>query len=152
MAEEMLDAILAEMRAGVCTGPADALAWVSAKLKSYADRIEAAAKRTAGNAAEMRGALVTILDALKDRERDGLTEPRDILERRIVEQALAAPARNCERFQTGKEAWLAFDDEVPIWCQDHSRKGSGCNSREVADCGICVAEWLLAPAEKGGAE
>lgn len=61
------------------------------------------------------------------------------------------PARNCDRFRTGEEAWLAFERERPDWCDDHSSKDPDCDDCEMADCGRCMAEWLLAIAE-GGAE
>ncbi len=60
--------------------------------------------------------------------------------------ALAAPARNCERFQTGEEAWLAFERENPHWCHDHKSNDPDCTDCEWADCGRCMAEWLFAPA------
>ena len=180
---DALRAILAEMRDGIHTGRADIIDIVNDRLRSYADRIEAAAERERaftdamlavkdkplpypdpenappiypGNAAALREALTAFVLYLTQKRIDEVwaktTLPEPGLDRLIAQAraALAAPARNCDRFATGKEAWLAFDDEVPIWCQDHSRKGSGCNDREVADCGICVAEWLLALA-KGSA-
>lgn len=97
MADETLDAILAEMRAGVCTGPADALAWASAKLYAYADRIEAAAKRTAGNAAALREALTAFVDYLTQKRIDEVwaktTLPEPGLDRLVAKAraALSAP-------------------------------------------------------------
>ena len=87
--------------------------------------------RVTGNAAAMRGALETIRDALKDRERDGLTEPRDILERHIVEQALAAPVRNCDRFATPDEAMRAF------------AAATGTTTIDL-DAALSFAAWLFA--------
>ena len=40
-----IDAILAEMRADGHTGPSDATDWLVAKLRAYADRIEAAVRK-----------------------------------------------------------------------------------------------------------
>ena len=61
------------------------------------------------------------------------------------------PVRNCDRFSSGEEAWIAFERERPNWCDEHSSKDPDCTDCEMADCGRCMSEWLFAKAE-GGAE
>lgn len=127
-------------------------------LREYAARIEAAAKQEAidaelkwtrigyderkaeekrahGNSAEMREALIYVRDLMR-RVKDG-DRVSSFAFLGVVEHALAAPARNCDRFQTAKDAVEGYiaahphDDEP-----DASTYGS----------------WLFAPAKEGGAE
>ncbi len=67
----------------------------------------------------------------------------------VIRDALAAPTRNCDRFNSGEEAWIAFEREQPNWCDEHSSKDPECMDCEMADCGRCMAEWLLEPAKEG---
>lgn len=67
-----------------------------------------------------------------------------------IDAAINTPARNCDRFSSGEEAWIAFERERPNWCDEHSSKDPDCTDCEMADCGRCMAEWLLGP--EGGAE
>jgi len=113
-------------------------------LRTYADRIEAAAARERnahindvhdtlyaatglpGNAAMMRAALVAVLDhaPYATEHATMLTAGTDLIAR--IRAALFAPARNCDRFATvgaAHKAWRATDQE-----------------RDFAD-------WLFDPAE-----
>lgn len=134
----------------------------AAKLTKYADRIEAAAKReqqdamktafltkckvcekvgpaaAPGNAAAQREALEWAAQFVElgvddDLGADGqnLTTAAE-----MARAALAAPARNCDRFQTEEEAYAAF-----MGLFDHFK-----GERHYQYC-----RWLFAPAE-GGAE
>ncbi len=143
-------------------------------LRDLADRIEAAAewereraeamslnasivarkeeaadwrKRT-GNAAAMRDVLVWMKSRMNAAIIDGSMDCYEALDK--IEAALAAPPRNCDRFSSGEEAWIAFERERPNWCDEHSSKDPDCTDCEMADCGRCMAEWLLGT--KGGAE
>ena len=139
---EPLAAILAEMRLD-----ADILVFPTLtpdKLRTYADRIEAAYKRdreitdimlavkdkplphpdpnnapplfaARGNAAAMRAALNSIADIAKDafggpeRHREASQGRALSLIIDAARSALAAPARNCDRFATAEEARRAFE-------------------------------------------
>ena len=57
--------------------------------------------------------------------------------------ALAAPARNCDRFQTAEEAYAT----LALECCDNLHF----DCRRQYSCANCIALWLFAPAE-GGAE
>lgn len=126
-ANETIADIVAEMRDESHAGDASFLEWVGAKMRSYADRIEAAEKREnekIGNAAEMREALEKVMFYLphflqymrlhwEDAEAGGFYET--ILE--VVNAALSAPPRNCD-VGTPKEQSARFDA--------HCRKHMGC--------------------------
>jgi len=152
---EPLAAILAEMRleAGAQTNPSP--------LYRYADRIEAAAKyadamcrkneeaafkrgqAAIGNAAAMREALDSIADIAKDAF-GGPERHREASQGRalslIVDKAraaLAAPARNCDRFTTADDARDAAKKEFA-------------NTMLLDDRQLRAAcDWLFAPAEGG---
>lgn len=125
------------------------------RLHYYADRIEAAAKQEAidaelkwtrigyderkaeekrahGNAAAMRAVLHDV-DAYLG---NIIPTRRENELRKAARAALAAPARNCDRFQTEEEAYAAF-----MGLFDHFK-----GERHYQYC-----RWLFAPAE-GGAE
>ena len=53
--------------------------------------------------------------------------------------ALAAPARNCDRFASAEEAWDAYDE----WVESYRSKGKTPPLNEFG--------WLFAPYEEGGA-
>lgn len=106
-------------------------------LRTFAGGIEHAIKeleRATGNAAAMRDALENAISVF----RDDLPTPRDISRAfAAANAALAAPARNCDRFATANDAVKGYiaahphDDEP-----DASTYGS----------------WLFAPAAEGGEE
>ena len=133
-------------------------------LRTYAARLEAARKRETGNGAALREALKAMLDEYCDlcdvqnqmtesghtcswRNRWSGCQSKAIDKART---ALTAPPRNCDRFNSGEEAWITFERERPDWCDEHSSKDPDCDDCEMADCGRCMAEWLFAT--EGGAE
>ena len=120
-------------------------------LRTYADRIEAAWRRECGDVAAMRAALsdacYAMFNFLKTQS-GGYEEMAIALDK--ARAALSAPPRNCDRFNSGEEAWIAFERERPDWCDEHSSKDPDCDDCEMADCGRCMAEWLFVT--EGGAE
>ena len=121
----------------------------------HADRCSACTLRDSaerpGNAAAMREALTWCADLgeqieSKTGEADVMDDAGDIAD--TARAALSAPARNCDRFKTAKEAEAGFD----AFCAE-VREGK-CNPR---DCSLpkssgatsCLVAWLLAPAEGG---
>ena len=89
--QETIEDIVSEMRNESHAGDASCLEWVGAKMRSYSDRIEAAAER---EFAELRDKLKVTEDALRKlQERlvasvhDGTIDPYDAL--KITEDALA---------------------------------------------------------------
>jgi hypothetical protein len=146
--DETLAAILAEMRAAAKSTDLFDGEEVGeplirgTKVEEWADRIEAAAEWKR-NAAAMRGALSKFLDL----SRRGLafftsyryTEAEnDEIEAAFDEakSALAAPARNCDRFATEDEAREAY------WAY---REPLEFNNKPF----VAITEWLFAPAEGG---
>lgn len=114
----------------------------------------AIANAAPGNAAALRAALERAIDAIQtmialyDEEHTAAVKTGATWKRsdtsavdEIVEQAraaLAAPARNCDRFATVKDAGIAFARErkdQPLPCPDFT-----------------FSAWLFAPAEGGGAK
>jgi hypothetical protein len=108
---------------------------------------EKCAKCSHGNAAALRKAagaaheLCVTLDAeMLDEECERLSEVQTKLEK-----ALAAPARNCDRFETAEAANEAL--------QKHCHRMESCRkcsfySDQCEECG-CGFAWLFAPAEGG---
>ncbi len=106
--QEKVADVVAAMRDESHAGDASCLEWVGEKMRSYADRIEAAAKHEReknGNAATMREALEKVLFYMphflqymrlhwEDAEAGGYYEK--ILE--VINAALSAPPRNCDAF------------------------------------------------------
>ena len=164
---EPLAAVLAEMRDGIHTGRADIIDYVNDRLRSYADRIEAAAERERnahtndihdalykatgipGNAAAMREALYkakcVLLVAARFATDDAFTDAEARENLRCVDwdgalaeidAAIAAPARNCDRFATEDEAREAY------WAY---REPLEFNDKPF----VAITEWLFAPAEGG---
>lgn len=165
--KESLDAILAEMRADVADG--ENAFFIRADWLALCDRIEAAVnrmrdaycdlcqrfqealekaerriaelERAPGNAAAMRETLEWILGFgyVVDGE---FRFPDTNMVKQQVDAALAAPARNCDRFATLDEARRAFQDlrghkilaDVELMGQ-HGQAG--------------LVRWLFAPAEGG---
>ena len=109
-----------------------------------------------GNAAAMRSTLEQLCRMCSHNGHDfGIHAVRLLLDhldmmKAVAQCALDAPARNCDRFNSGEEAWIAFERERPNWCDEHSSKDPDCDDCEMADCGRCMAEWLFAT--EGGAE
>jgi len=102
---------------------------------------------TASSAMILRKALEEIkdfADMMSDAfEHDGYAK---IIE--LAKYALSkAPVRNCDRFKSGEKAWAAFEHENPDWCLEHASKDPGCDDCSQADCKICMAKWMLAPAD-----
>jgi len=67
-----------------------------------------------GSAAEMREALIYVRDLMRS-VKDG-DRVSSLAFLGVVEHALAAPARNCDRFATAAEAALAFNADTKTKC------------------------------------
>lgn len=95
------------------------------------ERLDKLMRSTPCNAAALRAAL--------ERALKWWTEMGNILEREAVfkqiRAALAAPARNCDRFATAEEARMAFEDA-------HSRE-------IILNLYTAAFDWLFATAEGG---
>ena len=119
-------------------------------VKELADRLKAAHKRERGDRAKLREALeqakVAILAA---KEKMGVENPI-ILE--IIDAALAATPRNCDRFATVDEARKAHE----AICEKYGKCHNGCplNNEEHYSAFECFEAWLFASAteKEGGAE
>lgn len=105
--------------------------------RSYAGRVEAIGT---GNIAKLRNALeLSKVAILVAKEKMDLENPI-ILE--IIDKALAAPARNCDRFNSGDprknaaDAWDAHDE----WVASYEDKGKTPPLNEFG--------WLFAPAQE----
>ena len=105
--------------------------------RSYAGRVEAIGT---GNIAKLRNALeLSKVAILVAKEKMDLENPI-ILE--IIDEALAAPARNCDRFNSGDprkdaaDAWDAHDE----WVASYEDKGKTPPLNEFG--------WLFAPAQE----
>lgn len=98
-----------------------------------AERRIAELERAPGNAAEMREALIYVRDLMRSVKDGDRVSSFSFLG--VVEHALAAPARNCDRpFRLFEEAIGAYVTE----------RGDG------PHLGYCDAiKWMLAPAEGG---
>ena len=105
--------------------------------------VEAARKRALGDAAKLREALEELVANIEMRSSTfGLNVMVDTKTYLDAKAALSVPPRNCERFQTVKQAKEAYSAEVRrvyIW--------DGCETERLVD-------WLLANAteKEGGAE
>lgn len=103
--------------------------------------VEAARKRELGDAAKLREALEELVANIEMRSSTfGLNVMVDTKTYLDAKTALSAPPRNCERFQTVKQAKEAYRAEVRrvyIW--------DGCETERLVD-------WLLATAteQEGG--
>ena len=140
MSAETKEDILAEIR--------DAMTRVgfffSESVAEWCDRFEAAFKReSVGNAAAMREALVFCLRIIGKNGIRGNVFIDDIREaHRVITAAIAEPARNCDiQFVDDVARYGAFKD----WC---NAKGNTMEPKLAYD----AFQWLLSPAEKGGAE
>lgn len=104
-----------------------------------------------GNASAMREAMHQLSENLLNRIAGicpNLTDEGMLL---LAEKALAAPARNCDRFDE-------YHDAVDAWhreerCLGHHEDGGTCAKDPLAStlAPVCFARWLFAKAE-GGAE
>ena len=120
-----------------------------ADIRREANRLEAAQKREAGDAAKLREALKAIGGLCA-----GLMPTWDGAVGRIkdmAETALAAPPRNCDRFATVDEARKAHE----AICEKYGKCHNGCplNNEEHYSAFDCFEAWLFAPAtvtEGGG--
>ena len=109
-----------------------------------------------GNAAALLEALEGIADDCRVLDRKDMWEEesecyydalRDIREK--VSTAIAAPARNCDRFKTAEEAVAAFADHLRAWDNAHGVCSEYPDHPVRVPAGAFA--WLFAPAE-GGAE
>ena len=169
--------IVAAMRDESHAGDGCFLEWVGEKMRSYADRIEAAAKRereAGAEAAQICGEIGEIVgrDAACHQPvtdchglnaaamREALVRVKRLFDGRFMWQpdirktheavnaALAAPPRNCD-VGTTKEQSARFDA--------HCRKHMGCLTCPLRekDGGVpkhCEFAWAQMPYEEGGAE
>ena len=97
--------------------------------REFAEKCRNCTERAPGNAAAMRDALWRIRDLVREIQNGGRISPGAFIS--IIGDALAAPARNCDRFATELDARLAWKRET--------------------HCTGDYRYWLFAPAE-GGAE
>ena len=169
---EPLAAILAEMRDFADHRAADAGGERPAieLLRSFADRIDAAAERERnehtndihnalymatgipGNAAALREALNLVghlandLRNITERDTEVRADVNEIVD--VCRAALTAPARNCDRFATAVEA-------MEEWGKYPQSRYKGCrlcphgDASMVSPAHLTLAEWLFAPAEGG---
>ena len=176
---ETLAAILAEMRDFADHRAADAGGERPGiePLRSYADRIEAAAereraeirrdaeiewtrigyderkaeeKRAPGNAAAMREALEWAAQFVELGVDDELGADGQNLTTaaEMARAALSAPARNCDRFQTAADAVAAFADHLRAWENAHGIHSEYPDHPVQVPAGAFA--WLFAPAEGVG--
>jgi hypothetical protein len=110
-------------------------------IRREADRLEAAYKRERGNCAKLREALETVRKYVKE------TTPDKVMLGVIevwCDEALAAPARNCDLFnfddaeENARAAWDAFDGTLELNMAELS-------PREYAIVKECMAafRWLF---------
>ena len=98
-----------------------------------------------GNAAALREALERVVE-IADREWKSFRETSAMKEMRdVCTSALAAPARNCDRYATPDAAERAFDD----YC--HDRRENPVEVCRRKSCRDCQREWLYAAAKEQGA-
>ena len=155
--QETIADIVAAMRNEGHAGNASCLEWVSAKFTSYANRIEAAAKREreatreessqVGNAAKMREALsdacYAMFNFLKT-QNGGYGEMAKALDK--AKAALAAPPRNCD-VGTDEEQSRRYEELCDRHTCGSRCSASGCPMYEH-DCSPFA--WGQMPYEEGG--
>lgn len=107
-----------------------------------------------GNAAAMRKALVKLTDAVRNYFGwDDAPAVHDLddstayfcAEMSAALAALAAPARNCDRFATADEAVAAFADHLRAWENEHGILSEYPDHPVQVPAGAFA--WLFAPAE-----
>lgn len=144
---ETIANIIAAMRDEGHTGESSCLEWVGAKMRNYADRLEAAHKRELREAVtgsnQLRDALEFCADVL-DEWGGGIGD----MERatRMARAALAAPPRNCDHFATVDEARKAHE----AICEKYVKCHNGCplNNEEHYSAFDCFEAWLFAPVKE----
>ena len=176
---ETINDIVREMRiSDLCAEDTSASrpAYINDFLASYADRIEAAAKREreagaeaaqiCGEIGEMIGREATTekssavgnADTVREVAQEMLnTSMQDITAERIngwamrlaeaCEAALSAPPRNCD-IGTAEEQAERFDE----FCYNHRSREKGCGDCPLLDGGPCELAWAQMPYGEGGAK
>ena len=142
---DTIDGLLAEFRgysAGMPPSYHVTMSW--ADFRKMLDRLEAAYKRERGDCAKLRWVLETLRELLGDLLRLGDAEYHDDFSNfcDIIDAALTAPTRNCDRFASAEEAWDAYD----AWVESYRSKGKTEPYNEFG--------WLyaLATEKEGGAK
>jgi hypothetical protein len=152
MSKELND-IVREMRAK--TAKTKEEAWYDqARWAELCDRIEAAAKHGAGNAAAMREALEfavrQLINAIEDDSLGGNILYLAGCMRTVANKckaALAAPARNCDRFNNADELIAYYGDEgmKEGWKELKEKIKNG--EYEFAIDFVLMIDWLFAKAK-----
>ena len=165
--QETIADIVAAMRDEGHAGDASCLEWVSAKFTSYANRIEAAAKRereAGAEAAQVCGEIGEMIGREANREkssrvgnsakmREAFSDACYAMFNFLKTQnggygemakaldkakaALAEPPRNCDIGNALEQV-----SRHRIWC----KCGGGC----AVSCKMCFAKWSQMPYEEGG--
>lgn len=138
--------IIAEMRRRIAVKMSDAW-YTQEEWRKLCDRLEAAWKRERGDYAKLREFARLVSHMNDDGYWNGSASICALVDK--AEAALAAPARNCDRFRNAGEALEALERHC-------NSSGNGCmrcplvgHSTEELSCKI---GWLFAPAteQKGG--
>ena len=167
--QETIADIVAEMRNEGHAGDESCLEWVGAKIRGYADRIEAAAKREreagaeaaqvcgeigemigreatreklsrVGNAAKMREALSDACYAMFNFLKTQNGGYEEMAKALDkAKSALAEPTRNCDIGNALEQV-----SRHRIWCK--------CGGACAVSCKMCFAKWSQMPYEEGGAK
>ena len=165
--QETIADIVAAMRNEGHTGDASCLEWVGAKIRGYADRIEAAAKRereAGAEAAQICGEIGEMIGREATREkssrvgnsakmREALSDACYAMFNFLKTQnggygemakaldkakaALAEPPRNCDIGNALEQV-----SRHRIWCK--------CGGACAVSCKMCFAKWSQMPYEEGG--
>ena len=119
--------------------------WKYCSFHKLAHELEAAHKRERGDCAKLREACANIAEYARSAQCH--TEDAHVLGylnqiEGWAKAALAAPARNCDRFASAEEAWDAYDE----WVESYRAQGKTEPFNEFG--------WLFAPAteKEGGAK
>ena len=167
--QETIADIVAAMRNEGHTGDASCLEWVGAKIRGYADRIEAAAKRereAGAEAAQVCGEIGEMIgmEAIREKSsrvgnaakmREALSDACYAMFNFLKTQnggyeemakaldkakaALAATPRNCDIGTALEQV-----SRHRIWCK--------CGGDCAVSCKMCFAKWSQMPYEEGGAK
>ena len=167
--QETIADIVAEMRNEGHAGDESCLEWVGAKIRGYADRIEAAAKRereAGAEAAQVCGEIGEMIGREATREessqvgnsakmREALSDACYAMFNFLKTQnggygemakaldkaksALAEPTRNCDIGNALEQV-----SRHRIWCK--------CGGACAVSCKMCFAKWSQMPYEEGGAK
>ena len=152
MANETTADIIAEMCDEGRTGESSCLEWVGAKMRDYADRLEAAHRRERGDCAKLREALEFIkqyFDKIDPFNINTYTFSQIEVEHinEAIDAALAAPPRNCD-VSTVKELNVRYDK----FCYAHRSPENGCGGCPLNGEPCCELAWAQMPYEEGGDE